>query len=50
MRASLSFTIILPVSASMKVMIETATGRRTPSGVMTRAMSLAVQAGTSTVS
>ena len=49
-RASLSFTISLPVSASMKVMIETATGLRTPSGVITRAMSPAVQAGTSTVS
>ena len=50
LRASLSFTISLPVRASMKVTIETATGRRTPSGVMTSAMSLAVQAGTSTVS
>ena len=47
---SLSLTISLPVSARMKVRIETATGRRTPSGVMTSAMSLAVQAGTSTVS
>ena len=30
--------------------IETATGRRTPLGVMTSAMSLSVQAGTSTLS
>ena len=33
------------MSASMKVMIDTATGRRTPSGVMTSAMPAAVQAG-----
>ena len=40
----------LPVSASMKVMTETATGRRTPSGVMTSAIPAFVQASTSTVS
>ena len=40
----------LPVSASMKVMIETATGRRTPSGVITSAQSWSVQAWTLTVS
>ena len=49
-RVSRSLTISLPVSASMKVMTETATGRRTPSGVMTRAMPASVQASTSTVS
>jgi hypothetical protein len=43
-RASLSLIIILPVRARMKVMIETATGRLTPSGVMTSAISFAVQA------
>ena len=37
-RVSRSLIISLPVSARMKVRIETATGRRTPSGVMTRAM------------
>ena len=40
----------LPVRASIRVMIETATGRRTPSGVMTSAMPASVQASTSTVS
>jgi hypothetical protein len=45
-----SFCISFPVSASMKVMIETATGRRTPSGVITSAQSWSVQACTSTVS
>ena len=45
-----SLVISLPVSASMRVMIETATGRRTPSGVMTSAMPASVQASTSTVS
>ena len=49
-RVSWSLTISLPVSASIKVMMETATGRRTPSGVMTSAMPAAVQASTSTVS
>ena len=49
-RASLSFTISLPVSARMKVIMETATGRRTPSGVMASAMSASVQAATSTES
>ena len=49
-RVMRSLTISLPVSARMKVMMETATGRRTPSGVMTRAMPASVQAGTSTVS
>ena len=49
-RVSLSFTTSLPVSARMKVMIDTATGRRTPSGVVANAMSAAVQVGTSTVS
>ena len=33
-RVSWSLTISLPVSASISVMMETATGRRTPSGVM----------------
>ena len=37
-RVSASLIISLPVSASMSVMIETATGRRTPSGVITSAM------------
>ena len=36
-RVSLSLTIILAVSASMKVITETATGRRTPSGVIASA-------------
>ena len=49
-RASLSLTISLPVRARMKVMMETATGRRTPSGVIASAMSASVQAATSTVS
>ena len=38
------------VRARMKVRIETATGRRTPSGVITRAMPASVQAWTSTLS
>ena len=37
-RVSRSLIISLPVRASISVMIETATGRRTPSGVMTSAM------------
>jgi hypothetical protein len=37
-RANRSLTISLPVRASISVMIDIATGRRTPSGVMTRAM------------
>ncbi len=49
-RVRRSFTIILLVSASMNVMTDTATGRRTPSGVMTRAIPALVQASTSTVS
>ena len=40
----------LPVTARISAMMATATGRRTPSGVMTSAMSLSVQAGTSTLS
>jgi hypothetical protein len=43
-------TKILPLSASMKVMIDTATGRRTPSGVMTAAMPASSQAAMSTLS
>ena len=43
--SSRSLISSLPVSASMKVMIETATGRRTPSGVITSAMPASVQAG-----
>ena len=49
-RVSRSLTISLPVSASMRVMIDTATGRRMPSGVITSAMPARVQASTSTVS
>ncbi len=49
-RVSWSLISSLPVSASMKAMIETATGRRTPSGVITSAIPASVQAGTSTVS
>ena len=49
-RVSWSLTISLPVSASINVMMETATGRRTPSGVITTAMPASVQAATSTVS
>ena len=49
-RVSRSFTMSLPVSARMNVMIETATGLRTPSGVMTSAIPACVQASTSTVS
>ena len=49
-RASLSLTMSLPVSARMNAMIETATGLRTPSGVMTSAIPARVQASTSTVS
>ena len=49
-RVSRSLTISLPVSASISVRTETATGRRTPSGVMTRAIPALVQASTSTVS
>ena len=37
-------------SASMKVMTDTATGRRTPSGVMTAAMPCSLQAARSTLS
>ena len=40
----------LPVTARISAMMATATGRRTPSGVMTRQMSLSVQACTSTLS
>ena len=49
-RVRRSFTSSLPVSASISVITETATGRRTPSGVMTSAMPARVQASTSTVS
>ena len=40
----------LAASARMNVMIETATGLRTPSGVMASAIPARVQASTSTVS
>ena len=49
-RVDLSLAISLPVSASMSVRIDAATGRRTPSGVMTSAMPARVHAGTSTLS
>ena len=49
-RTSWSLTMTLPAKARMKVKIATATGRRTPSGVVTNAMSLFVQVGTSTLS
>jgi hypothetical protein len=39
-----------PVSASIRAMIETATGRRTPSGVMTSGMPARVRASTATLS
>ena len=49
-RVSRSLTRRLPESASTKVMIATATGRRTPLGVITSATSLALHARTSTLS
>ena len=49
-RVMRSLAISLPDSASMKVMIATATGRRTPSGVITSAQPWSVQAWTLTVS
>ena len=49
-RVMRSLANTLPESASMKVMIATATGRRTPSGVITRAQPWSVHACTLTVS
>src|SRR3569833_1075645 len=49
-RVSFSLSGSFPVSASIRVTIYTAIGRRTDSGVMTRAMPASVQACTSTES
>ena len=49
-RVSRSLTGSLPSSASISVMTDTATGRRTPSGVMTTAIPASVHAATSTAS
>ena len=49
-RVNWSLIINLPVNARMRVKIETATGRLTPSGVITSAISAFVQASTSTLS
>ena len=49
-RVSWCLSRSLQVTARISAMMATATGRRTPLGVMTSAMSLSVQAGTSTLS
>ena len=49
-RARASLTKSLPDRAKMKVRMDTATGRRTPSGVMTTATSWSLHAARSTLS